>query len=303
MAAATQQVERKYKVHAPSWWTPTPEMPLRAPVYYVAQIVDPDALSITEQRVLRVITDVNGGAKQQSDPERGYLCDPGGYTQIAHRAGVCRKTAYNAIKSLKAKGVLREFRVLMNGKQRVKTLYFAPYYGNVLKGWRADPLIFKTSLGRIVVRSRRKYIVTTEEAKAVKMDPDRAPKRGSGRARSDAEQERHAAKVEPSPAPLPSDADLEVIREMFSRVTNHSNLKDAIDLLREARAEADRLGYASIEAAVVAALMLEIARLYKTNPKYPSPTPKWFINKISGAVSDWVRAHPPTARAPDARAG
>jgi len=161
-----------------------------------------------EQRVLRVITNLKMGARKQTGTggeERGYICDPGGYSRIARNAACCLKTAYNVVKRLQAKGVMRELEVVMRGGQRVKTTYFVPHYGEVLEGWRDDPTIFKTARGSVVVRGRARAIFRNREPfeKALnemelepaqrdaalcnvtfaddwKLDPERAPRKGCG---------------------------------------------------------------------------------------------------------------------------
>jgi DNA-binding Lrp family transcriptional regulator len=294
----------RYKTHGTDWWTPPENTPLNAGVPYVVQIVE-DALSLTEWRVLKLLTNTNDGtAKKQRDPrtERdGYVCDPGGYSQIAKRVGICRKTARNAIKSLLKKGVIQIWEIAMKGQQRIKTVYFALHYGDVLKGWRANSELFKTDLQRVVVRTRRKKLMTLKDAAEYKIDAKRAPKRGSGRGLSETLQEKIAGKTAPAPEPLPSDEDLNVIREAFLKCCP-STLKDAIDLLRIARAEARRMGVEAIPAAVVASLMLRIAHDYKPTPKWPTPRPGWFLQEIVGLVADWVKWSA-QARAPDTRAG
>lgn len=307
MSGDPQTHAKQYKTHGTDWWTPPPEMPLNAGIPYVVQIVE-DALSATEWRILKLITNVNDGTARKL-PGRGegerdsFVCNPGGYSQIAARAGVCRKTARNCIKSLIAKGVLEVWELKMVGQQRVRTIYRALHYSDVLKGWRGNPNLFKTDLQRVVVRKRSKKIFTNEEAARFQLDPKRAPKRGSGRGLSEMAQEKIAAKAAPAPEPLPSDEDLTIIHEMYLRVASRASLKDAIDLLRMARAEAARMGMEVIPAAIVASLMHGLALGYKPTPKYPTPTPGWFFEPLAGAVSDWVKWNA-QARAPDtARAG
>jgi hypothetical protein len=290
MSGAAAVTNPRFKTGGTDWWQPPAETPRNAGIPYVVQIVE-DAISAHERLVFKAITDINGGAKKQigvRDEESGYVCDPGGYGKIAQRAGVCRKTAYNCVKGLIAKGLLREYQIVMRGKQRVKTIYFAPHFRDVLKAWHAHEALFHTALNRVVVRSRRKKLMTVQDAADFKMDPARAPKRGCGAGRSEFEQAKAETKVEPTPEPLPSDADLNAIREAFSACRTPASLKDAIDVLRVARAESRRAGCALIPAAAVADLMTQIRRAYKPSEDWPDPRPGWFLQEIVGRVAYWV---------------
>lgn len=248
-----------------------------------------DALSLTERLVLRAITAPENRLKNDTG-QRGEICDPGGYTRLAKQIGVCRKTIYNAVKGLEGKNALREFRLIMKGKQRERTVYYAPHWGDLLPMWRADPELFKTAAtpARLIARGRRKALVTIAEAAEVKMDAQRAPLRGSGRGRSEFSQAMaiRKAAAAPAPDPLPSDDDLRIIREQFLKLCP-SNLKDAVDLLRTARAEA-----AGIPAAIVAQLMAKLGHTYKPSADFPTPRPKWFIDRI-GSEAAYNAQSPP----------
>ena len=289
----TPAPEKRYKTHGTDWWTPAPFTPLNAAIPYVVQIVE-DGLSLTERLILRIVTERENQRKNDTG-QRGFICDPGGYTRIAKRAGVCRKTVYNAIKSLQKKGVLREFQLVVRGKQREKTIYYAAHYGDILPAWRADPALFHTSAdpARVVALGRRKTLATVEVAGSMDMNPDRAPLRGSGRGRSEYVQEKRTAKIEAArnaaaaPEPLPSDADLLTVREAFLKCCP-SNLKDTVDIIQAANAEARKMGGA-IAAAVIAQLMLKMAAEYKPSREWPTPTPKHFIVNIAAQVAYWVK--------------
>lgn len=294
------------KTRSTGWWTPPEGTPLYAPIPYVAPIVE-DALSITEYRVLRTITSTTKGAKRSDGNERGFLCDPGGYDRIAKNAGVCRKTAYNCVKSLIDKKALRVWKIEAHGGQRVKTLYFAPHYQDVFALWRADPSIFKTERGSVVVRGRAKAIQSEADAADWKIDSKRAPKRGCGRARKPEELEQEArfeekfeqaaedlkktqATAPPPPPPMPawaSDEELNAVRESLIRVCP-SNLQDVIDVLARARQEAERLAWQVLPVAVVTMLIERIAREYKPNRQFPILKPKWMIDRIGGHVAYWI---------------
>jgi hypothetical protein len=286
---ATAAPEKRFKTRGTDWWTPAPGTPLNAGIPYVVQIVD-DALSLTERLILRIVTEPESRLKNDTG-QRGFLCDPGGYTRIAKRAGVCRKTVYNAIKSLKRKAALREYQLVTRGKQREKTIYYAPHYGDLLPAWRADPSLFHTAAdARVVVIGRRKELATVETAALLKMDPSRAPLRGCGRGRSEFAQQK-AARVagapRPAPEPLPSDADILTVREAFLKCCP-SSLKDTIDIIHTAQAEARKMG-GEIAAAVIGQLMLKIAHEYKPSQAWPTPTPKYFIDNIAAQVAYWVK--------------
>jgi hypothetical protein len=261
----------------------------------VAPIVE-DALSLTEKLVLRVITNIKMGARKQSGAdgsERGFLCDPGGYDRIAKNAGICRKTAYNVVKSLIRKGALRVFEIKERGGQRVKTLYFAPHYSDVLAAWRNDETIFKTIRGAVVVRGRAKNIQTVENAIEWKIDPKRAPKRGCGRGRNPGEDDQEplfeqeqsaaippAAPI-PKPAPAGTDEELAMVLAGFQSISR-ACLQDAFDLVAAARVQ--QFPWAVTPAFILAALQ-GVVRTYTRTEQYPQPTPKWCIGRIAGSVA------------------
>jgi DNA-binding Lrp family transcriptional regulator len=284
----TQAPGKRYKTRGTDWWTPAPLTPLNAAIPYVVQIVE-DALSLTQRLILRIVAARENHLKNDTG-QRGFLCDPGGYTRIAKQAGVCRKTVYNAIKALKKKGVLREYKLVVRGKQREKTIYYAAHYGDILPAWRADPTLFHTNAepARVVALGRCKTLATVEVAGSLNMDPDRAPLRGCGRGRSEFVREK-AARIAAAapPEPLPSDADLLTVREAFLKCCP-SNLKDTVDIIHAANAEARKMGGA-IAAAVIAELMLKIAREYKPSREWPEPRPKYFIGHIAAQVAYWVK--------------
>lgn len=281
-----------FKTRGTWWWMPPPETPINAPIPYVAPSVEL-TLSTSEQRVLRVITNLKLGAKKQTSG--GFVCDPGGYDRIAKKAGVCRNTASNVVKSLIAKGALRLHQLVTHGGQRIKTIYFAPFYGDVLAVWRADDDIFKTIRGAVVVRGRAKTILTVEDARKWSLDPRRAPKSGCGQgSREEQTEETHvderrepAQAAAPSPPPmLPdpgADAELEVIREAFE---SHcpANLQDVIDLLAAARNR-----FADLPVQLVVEGMASISADYKPNRMHPKPKPKWFIDRIGGYIAHRLR--------------
>lgn len=286
-------VPRGEKLHGTDWWAPLPGEALNAAIPYIAQIVD-DALSITERIIYYVVTAPENRLKNDTG-QRGYVCDPGGYTRIAKRAGVCRKTARNTIKSLERKAALREFRLVMRGKQREKTIYWAAHFGDLLPMWRADPAIWKTAAtpARVAVIGRRKQIVTVEMAAERKMNPDRAPLRGSGRGRSEFAQAKREAKIAagmaaPAPEGIPSDALLHPAFEMLVKCCE-SNLKDAIDLVNSALAEARRLGNAELPPDAIPGLTRALAMEYKPSREFPLPKPKWFIDRIGAKVIQWIK--------------
>lgn len=300
---AKEKLPRGPKTRGTEWWDAPFDMPLNAGIPYVVQIVD-DGLSLPQSRVLAVMTDTRDGAKRQSgegNSERGYICDPGGHSRIARKTGLCRKTIYNAIKALIAKGIIRVFEVRWKGLQRVKTLYFARHYGDILPAWRSDKRWFHTARKCIVVRRRSKKFMTVEEAAGEwRMNPDRAPARGCGRGLTDiaieireAEQQRPEIPVVPA-APAINDEDLAAVHMELLRHTA-SCLQDAIDLIAKARIEADRMGYQSMgyggpfPALTVAELIQRIAGQYRPNGRFPQPTPAWFLSKIGAHVSYWLK--------------
>lgn len=242
--------------------------------------------------MLACLTNTADGAKRQEGDEegkrRGYMCDPGGYTRIARKTGMCRKTVYNAIHALIDKGVLEVWKVQMKGQQRVKTLYFALHYGDILPAWRADKRFFHTAhKSSIVVRKRSKRIVTVDEGKVWHMDPAHAPKRGCGRGLTEIEELRVAPAPEgvatiPAPAAI-SDEDLSAVHMELLRQTGNSCLQDAIDVITDARTEAKRMGYAELgyggafPALTVLELIREAAAEYRPSRHYPMPTVGWFM--------------------------
>lgn len=293
------------KVRGTEWWHPPEDMPLNAGIPYVVQIVD-DGLSLPQSRVLAVMTDLRAGAKKLApggdNGKGGYLCDPGGYAAIARKAGICRKTAYNAVKALIAKDVIRVFSVQMKGKQRVKTLYFARHYGDILPAWRSDKRWFHTARQRVVVRRRSKKFMTVEEAAEWKMNPELAPLRGCGRTVTEIAVELReaeaAARQQDVPqvpaAPVVNDEDLAAVHMEMLRHTA-SCLQDAMDIVTKARAEADRMGYRDMgyggpfPALTVVELIQRIAEDYKPSTRFPDPTPGWFLGKITAYVSYWLK--------------
>ena len=313
MTGATQAMAatpRGPKTRGTEWWTPPPDTPLNLAIPYVVQIVD-DGLSLAQSRVLACITDLQGGAKRQtaSDEckERGFLCDPGGHTKIARKTGLSRKTVYNAIQALIAKGVLRIWKVQMKGKQRVKTWYFALHYGDILPLWRSDVDFPDLAAGRnadgtwkktiklfhtahkssIVVRKRSKQFVSIEEGTIWSMNPARAPKRGCGRGLTEIAIVRPVSEgvaVLPPPAPIDNDEDVQTVyMELRRHCDGKACLKDAIDLIADARREATKMGYAELgyggpfPCLTVAELLAKAAADYKPNRRYPVPTPGWFL--------------------------
>ncbi len=285
-------VTRGAKTRGTEWWTPPADTPLNLAIPYVVSIVD-DGLSLAQSRVLACITNTQDGAKRQTGEEgkeRGYLCDPGGYSRIARKCGLCRKTVYNAIKALIAKGVLRVWERVLKGRQRTKTLYFALHYGDILPAWRADKKWFHcVHKDAVVVRKRSKQFVTVEEAKEWRMDPARAPKRGSGWGLSD---EPFTTGVGHSGAPIAvpiaihevNDEDLGMVHAELLRWTEGvSCLSDAIDVIADARSEAKKQGYAELgyggplPALTVVEMIRQAAALYKPSRHYPAPTVGWFL--------------------------
>jgi hypothetical protein len=286
----------RYKTRGTDWWTPPPETPLNAAVPYVVQLVE-DGLSLTEQRVYSFI---NRGRPKDA---RGFVADPGGYGAIARGSGICRKTAYNAVKSLKAKGALREHQLIMRGQQRIRTLYFVFHYGDLLPAWRADPKLFKTNAepARVVAMGRRKTLATVERAAEYGINPDRAPLRGCGRGRSEFAQAKRAAKIEATqlaaaPA-LPTDEEIAAVYARLQEADSKPNLKDAIDLIACARAEALRVDGGALEARIIAQLTLHISADYKRTREHPFPKPAWFLRKMPGYVAEWIRMNRPEPRA------
>jgi hypothetical protein len=289
--------EKRYKTRGRDWWAPLPETPLNASVPYVVQIAA-DGFSLTQARVYDFITRPDNRLKNETGV-RGFVCDPGGYTDIAKATGVCRKTVRNAIKALAEKQALREHKVIMRGGQRVKTLYFAVHFGDLLPAWRADPRLFKTNAepARLVAIGRKKTLATIEVAKAYKIDPDRAPLRGSGSGRSGFAQTKRTAKIEATknksaggmpPLPHPSDAAMYAAQEAMMQCCEPV-LEDIMDLCHAVMAESRRLGGGEIPPEAIARAVMDIAREYKPVPKYPRPTPKYFIIKIPAKIAQWVK--------------
>lgn len=267
------------KTRGTDWWTPEPGTPLNAGVFYVVQIAD-DAFSLTERLIHRAITAPECRLKN-STGDRGFLCDPGGYTALAKRVGVCRKTVYNTIKSLIRKGALREFRIDMKGKQRTRTIYYATHFGDLLPIWRADPKLFHTAVdNRIVVKGRRKEPVTVEAAALVAMDPRRAPLRGCGAGRGEFEQ-RQKQPPPPAPEPLPSNDEIEAVRKEFLKWAP-SNLKDWIDVIHAARREAP-----AMPVHILTAKIAEAARSHKPSSEHPTPKAKWIIDRVAPLAAQW----------------
>ncbi len=289
---------RRFKTHGSDWFgLPATDIPLNACVPVVAPRVE-DAMSATEHRVFLAVRDMKFAKKVNGAKGEflGYLCDPhGGYTTIALKAGVCRKTVRNSIRSLIKKGILRIQEVTMRGRQREKTTYFAPYFDTVLKAWRADPAIFKTALGHVVVRGRRRALMTVEDATAWQIDGRRAPRAGSGRGLSDVAVARLAGKRAPAPAAMPSEEDIAIVYAELQRHGAKPNVKDAIDLIRLARKDA-----ADLAAQVVVQIIIAIGRDYKPSHDYPEPRAGWFLDRLPGYLGDWLAYNRPD---PHARTG
>ncbi len=291
----------RFKTRGLDWWTPPPETALNAPIPYVVQLVE-DGLSLTEARVYGFITRPDNRLKNDTGA-RGFICDPGGYGAIAKACGVCRKTAYNAVKSLQVKQALREHELIVRGQQRIRTRYFALHFGDLLPAWRADPKLFKTNAepARVVVMGRRKTLTTIERAAEYKMNPDRAPLRGCGIGRSEYAQAKRAAKLEatqqPAPPALPTDEEIAAVYARLQLADAKPNLKDAIDLIACARAEALRVDGGEIKAHIIAELTTHIEKDYKRSREHPFPKPGWFLTKMPGYVAEWIRRNRPEPRA------
>lgn len=324
-ATAKTRIPRGSKTRGTEWWEPPPDTPLNLGIPYVVSIVD-DGLSLPQSRVLACITDVKAGATRwdrevddqgRETKPRGYFCDPGGYSRIAKNTGLCRKTVYNAMIALIAKGVLRVWNVQMKGRQRVKTLYFALHYGDILPHWRSNADFPDLRAGRnvdgtwkrtmklfhtahnnsIVVRKRSKQFVGAEEGAEWGMDAARAPRRGSGRGLTEVREQSPVPKgviALPAPAPIDSDEDVYfVYQELIRQTSSLACLDDAVAIIAEARDEAKRLGYSDMgyggpfPALTVAELISHAGGAYKPkrtriadgyySVEHERPTPGWFL--------------------------
>jgi hypothetical protein len=299
--------EKRFKTRGTDWWTPAPGTPLNAGIPYVVQIAE-DGLSLTEFRIFRFITHPDNTSKNDTGV-RGSVCDPGGYTAIARAVGVCRKTVYNAIASLKVKGLIREHQLITRGKQRIKTIYFALHFGDVLPAWRANPELFKTNAdpARVVAIGRRKTLATMPVARSMNMNPDRAPLRGCGRGRSEFAQAKRAAKIAATknavtgnaasaapPLPLPSEAAISAVYEALARCCEPV-IADALAVCEAVAGEARRLGGGEIPPEAIARAVMDLAHDYKPTPQYPRPTPRYFVKRVPAKIGNWVKY--PEARA------
>lgn len=324
-ATATVKIKRGPKTRGTEWWEPPADTPLNLGIPYVVSSVD-DGLSLAQSRVFACITNLKDGAKREAQATGGrkeprLLCQPGGYTRIAKKTGLCRKTAYNAVQALIAKRVLSVWKREMKGRQVLKTYYFALHYADILPIWRSNEDFADISAGRnvdgtwkktmklfhtsykssIVVRKRSKQFVGVDEAAEWKINPDRAPKKGSGRGLQELREaveprEMSSGDIPTSGAPAPpevNDEDLMAVHLELLRQTGASCLKDAIDLIASARAEAKKMGYEQqgyggpLPCLTIAELIRAAGERYvpkvtrldslTSRTEHPRPTPGWFL--------------------------
>jgi hypothetical protein len=300
---ATQKQPRGPKTRGTDWWTPPPDTPLNLAIPYVVSSVG-DGLSLTQQRVLAYITEKHWTKSQDGSKKgerRGFICKPPGYTKMAQGTGLARKTVYNAVKALIAKGVLEVFHRHYKGKQRTHTVYFALHFGDILPAWRANPEWFHTAYkDSVVARKRSKQFMTVEEGEVDwQIDRNRAPKKGCGRGLAEiVEAAIVPANVAPiaPPQPMDNDEDVNAVLMELMRWSGACCLKDANDIIADARAEAKRTGYAELgyggpfPCLTVVEVIRDAAADYKPSPSqarnYPKPTPGWFLG---GAIRRHVR--------------
>jgi hypothetical protein len=129
--------------------------------------------------------------------------------------------------------------------------------------------------------------MSVEEAEDWSMDPDRAPKRGCGRGLTETREAQPVptgVAVVPPPAPLDNDEDVNAVyMALLRECDSKACLKDAIDLIADARSEAKKMGYAELgyggpfPCLTVAELIAKAAADYKPSRHYPAPTPGWFL--------------------------
>jgi hypothetical protein len=128
--------------------------------------------------------------------------------------------------------------------------------------------------------------VTADEGKEWSMDPARAPKRGCGRGLTEIEEARPVPEgvvALPPPVPLNDEELGAVYMELLRVCDGKACMKDAIDLISDARREATKMGYGEMgyggpfPALTVAELIGKAASDYKPSRHYPLPTPGWLL--------------------------
>lgn len=229
-------------------------------------------------------------------PDHSWHCDMS-YGAIARQARVCLKTVYNAIRRGHAIGLIQIVEVRTRGRRRMGTVYVIRPYANFLADMRANPAYFHTAEGHTVGRGRNPKIQTPADAERWKLNPMAPPKpRSFGPIAPSA-----ASRATQTARRIASPEDLERVMLAFRRAqaaVDEAGAKKALAIAQQAYAAMGETG--DIAGATVEALILQIAREYRPNAAFRTPTPGWFFKQLPDRVSAWVAQQRPE---PHARTG
>lgn len=204
------------------------------------------------------------------------------YAMIAARAGVCWKTARNAIKRAIALKLIRDYEAIRRGGRRVKTHYVIESFTAFLAAKRADPALFHTADGHLVGIGRNPRLMDATGAGVWKINPNAPPApRSAGPVSSSRDGNRY------QPHAMDLEHVMDALRRANCTAADRANATKACEVSQRAWSEAGQPG--EMPGDTMAAFISQIGHEYKPSTHYPKPTLGWFVKFIPLKIKAWAR--------------